>query len=438
LPINHAQPALRRGIGPLGSAMLALNGMIGAGIFALPAALAADFGAFSPFLFLIFGALVFLIAVPLARLAALTPETGGPIVAVRQAFGPFAAFEVGWTYYVARLTALAANAVIFADYAGRLAPAVAEPPWRATLIIAMIAAVAAPNILGVRRAAMTLNVISALKVLPLIALAAAAISSAGGLAASAPPPAESYGPAALLVLYAFVGFEAILIPAGETRRAETVIPRALLLVIGGTALFYFLVVAGYVAVMGEAPQPEAPLAALAQSLFGPVGALVILLVALASIAGNLLSNLLATPRVTFALAEQGALPGWYARVSARFQTPANSIAFMGAAAAALAVSGSFVELAVVSTLARLVVYVASLAALPVLGARARLLRFESVANAVFAAVWAAGIFFCLWSASQSTLAAWRMLGLLLLVGSGLYVIATRRPPEVAPVNRKRS
>jgi hypothetical protein len=92
----------------------------------------------------------------------------------------------------------------------------------------------------------------------------------------------------------------------------------------------------------------------------------------------------------------------------------------------------------VSTLARLVVYVASLAALPVLGARAGLLRFENVANVAFAAAWAAGIFFCLWAASQSTIDAWRMLGLLLLVGSGLYVIAKRRPPEVRLFNRTRS
>jgi len=429
LPKENAppNPALRRAIGPLGSAMLALNGMIGAGIFALPAALAADFGAFSPFLFLIFGALVFLVAAPLARLAALTPKTGGPIVAVRQAFGPFAAFEIGWTYYLARLTALAANAVIFADYAARLAPVVETPAWRAALIIATIAAVTAPNILGVRRAATALNVVSALKVLPLIALAAAAIASAGGLSASAPPPAEKLGPAALLVLYAFVGFEAILMPAGETKRAETVIPRALLIVIGGTALFYFLVVAGYVAAMGAAPKPDAPLAALAQSLFGPVGALAILIVALVSIAGNLLSNLLSTPRVTFALAEAGSLPLWFAGVSARFQTPANSIAFMGVAAAALALTGTFVELAVVSTLARLVVYVASLAALPVLEKRAGSLRLESAAGAAFAAVWTGGIFFCLWAASQSTLASWRMLGLLLLVGSGLFVMARVAP-----------
>lgn len=421
---NNSHPAaLKRDIGPIGAAMLALNGMVGAGIFALPAALNADFGSFSPWLFLLFGSLVFLIAVPLAELSALTPETGGPIAAVERAFGRFASYEIGWTYYVARVTALAANAVIFADYAARIAPAAETPFGRAAMIILIVGAAAAPNILGVRRAAVTLNVISALKVLPLLALAIAALAASGGFSPAAAPPVEKYGPAALLILYAFVGFEAILMPAGETKRAEVVIPRALLVVIGGGALFYFLIVAGYVAAIGDHPRPDAPLAALAGILFGPAGAIVILVVALFSIAGNLLSNLLSTPRVTFALAQSGSLPSWFAKVSARYATPANSIAFMGVAAAALALSGSFVELAVVSTLARLIVYLASLAALPILRKRAGLPAKSATIRIARDAVWICGVIFCLWAIGQSTFAAWRMLALLLMVGSLLYLAA---------------
>lgn len=416
---------LRRDIGPLGAAMLALNGMIGAGIFALPAALNAEFGAFSPWLFLLFGALVFLIAAPLAELSALTPETGGPIAAVERAFGRFVSFEVGWAYYVARVTALAANAVIFADYAARIAPVAQTPFGRSALIIVIIAAVTAPNILGVRRAAAALNVISAIKVLPLLALAIAALAASGGFSPAAPPPAEKYGPAALLILYAFVGFEAILMPAGETKRAEFVIPRALLVVIGGSALFYFLIVAGYVAMIGDRPKPDAPLAALAEVLFGPTGAIVILVVALFSIAGNLLSNLLSTPRVTLALGRSGSLPPWFAKIGAQRATPANSIAFMAAVAAALALSGTFVELAVVSTLARLIVYLASLAALPILRKRAGAPTKNAASRLARDAVWLGGVMFCLWAISQSTIDAWKTLAALFVAGSALYVIARR-------------
>ena len=96
---------LKRDIGLLGSAMLVLNGIVGASIFALPGTLLADFGAFSPFLFPVFGLLVLLIALPLGEAASYFDRTGGPVVYTREAFGPFISFQVGWCYYIARFTA---------------------------------------------------------------------------------------------------------------------------------------------------------------------------------------------------------------------------------------------------------------------------------------------------------------------------------------------
>src|SRR5437870_3222097 len=99
---------LRRDIGLTGSAFLAFNGIVGAGIFALPGPLHETFGGFAPWLFPIFGLLALLIALPFARLAALFLQSGGP-VAYTAAFGPVASFQVGWLYYVAKVTSLAAN-----------------------------------------------------------------------------------------------------------------------------------------------------------------------------------------------------------------------------------------------------------------------------------------------------------------------------------------
>ena len=110
---------LRRDIGFTGSAFLSFNGIVGAGIFALPATLHVQFGAFSPWLFPIFGLLILLVALPFARLAALFPQSGGP-VAYTAAFGPLASFQAGWLYYLARVTALAANANVFATYAASM------------------------------------------------------------------------------------------------------------------------------------------------------------------------------------------------------------------------------------------------------------------------------------------------------------------------------
>lgn len=412
-----ADTALRRDIGVTGSAFLSFNGMVGAGIFALPATLHLQFGTFSPWLFPLFGLLVLVIAWPFALLAARHHGSGGP-VAYTATFGQFAAFEVGWLYYLARTTALAANANIFATYAATLWTPLATAPGRAAIILILLGSLTLINIVGVRRAVRALDALTLLKGLPLIGLAvwglivaAAALPPPG-----APPPLSEIEAAALLVLYAFVGFENSVVPAGETARPERTIPRALIATIAASAILYFLVQWAYVAVMPAGSDPEAPLAAFAEILVGPVGALLLTATALASVAGNICGSMTSTPRVTFALAGQGSLPRWFGAVSPRFATPAYSILFMGLAGALLAVTGSFVWLAIVSTLARLIVYSASIAALP---------RTGKVGMGSYALVGAA-LLVCLWAAFQSTGLAWARLGGLAAVGVVLYLMARRQ------------
>ena len=126
--------------------------------------------------------------------------------------------------------------------------------------------------------------------------------------------------------------------------------------------------------------------------------------------------------MTFALAREGALPAWFAHVSERFRTPDNSIVFLGALACLLAVTGSFVWLAVASTLARLLVYIASIAALPKIrrlagvgpatGAGAILARYGVPAIAL-------GV--CIFAIAQSTFESWRLLFVLVALGGVLYL-----------------
>src|SRR5687768_1473805 len=115
--------------------MLALNGMVGAGIFALPGTLSSQAGAGSPIVLLMFGLAMLLVAIPIARLASFYDETGGPVAYAREAFGAWVAFQVGWVYYIARVAALAANANILADYAQRLWPSLEEPAARLTMLL---------------------------------------------------------------------------------------------------------------------------------------------------------------------------------------------------------------------------------------------------------------------------------------------------------------
>lgn len=418
----EAEGGLRRDIGFTGSAFLAFNGIVGAGIFALPATLHVQFGAFSPWLFPIFALLILLVVIPFARLAALFAASGGP-VAYTACFGPAVSFQAGWLYYLARLTALAANANVFATYAAVMWPPLAGLLGRAALILGLIAVVAWLNLIGVRRAIRALNAVTVLKALPVIGLALFGLAVAGAnlSAPSALPPISDVEAAALVILYAFVGFENSLVPAGETRSPQRTIPRALVITIVATAALYFIVQFAYVAVMPAGAAPDAPLAAFAEMLIGPAGLILLSITAMLSVGGNFLSSMTSTPRVTFALAEAGSLPRWFGKIDPRWRTPANSVLFMAGLTALLALSGSFVWLAIVSTLARLFVYALSIAALPTARRKAGLKTGIGLSLLMMG-----GLVVCTWAAAQSTGAAWALLGGLLVIGLLLYAVARRQ------------
>ncbi len=420
---------LKRDIGLIGAAFIALNGIVGAGIFASPAALADAAGGLSPYLFLIFGVLMMSVAAVMAELAARYDSAGGPVVYVGETLGRFAGFQAGWLYYLARLAAFAANINALLTYLAVLAPGIDQGTARAVVIVAVVIAFALLNIVGVKQASSTLNVASVLKIAPLIVLVV------WGLAAywrSIPPPRAPegalLGSASLLALYALTGFEIATLSSGETREAKRAVPLALLATIGAASVLYFLIQLAYVAIVGDATPESAPLAAAASILVGPWGAGAITLAAVISIGANLFAQFITTPRITFALAEDGALPRWFGAVHARFATPAHSIAALGIIAGALALSGAFVWLAVISALARLLMYLLCAAGL------AKLKLREPVAKALVA--WAAialTAVLVIWAAAQAEAKAWLFLAGFAAIGTALYALSrwlSRKPRPI--------
>ncbi|HLL58546.1 MAG TPA: APC family permease [Allosphingosinicella sp.] len=408
--------ALKRDIGFFGSAFLSFNGVVGAGIFALPATLYMQFGDFSPWLFPLFGLLVLVIAVPFSRVAAHHPVSGGPVV-YAAAFGSAVSFQAGWIYYVARSAALAANANVLITYLSTLWSPLSEGVARAATILAVVGAITFINIVGVKRAVRFLDALTLLKAAPLLFVAILGLIVAGGSiqAPAAVPPLTELEAAALLILYAFVGFENSVVPAGETRDAQRTVPRALIATILATATLYFLVQLSYVAVMEPGEGGDAPMVAFGTALMGPAGGLLLTAAAVFSLLGNISGGMTGTTRTTYALGRDGLLPGWFGKVSERYATPSNSVLFMGGLVALLALTGSFVWLAVVSTLARMIVYSISIASLP---------RAERGKPLIWLMVIAA-IAVCVWAASQTAWPSWRALLALVAVGTMLYLIARR-------------
>ena len=397
----------------------------------MPATLAADYGSFSPWPFPLVALASLLIIIPFARSAGAFPQSGGP-AAYGAVFGRFVGFELGWIYYVARATAFAANANVLTAYVARWWIGADEGVGRAVLLLSVCAILAAVNIAGVKRALALLGGLTLLKALPLLLAALAVIAFTFPWPAPGPlPPLSELEAGVLLVFYAFIGFENGVVPAGETRRPGTVLPRAIFITIATTTLLYFLVQLAFISALpGGASDEKAPLIDLGTWLAGPAGAVLLTLAAIASLSGNLHGIMTSTSRVTFALAERGDLPRWFARVHPRFLTPANSIAFLALFAAALSLIGSYVWLAVISVLARLIIYAVTIAALPRAPDR-------GLIPAWLYAMGAAGVALCIWAATQADWAAWRTLGLLALTGAVLYAVASRRgasSSDVRPVS----
>lgn len=417
---------LPREIGRVAFAALALNGMIGAGVFGLPSKAFASTGTLSPLLILVCAAIIGLVMLCFARAASFFGNTGGPQLYAGTAFGPFVGFQTGWLLYIGRVTAGAANLNLMATYLGAIWPGADRGLRWLAIVGGACVLLTAINVVGVRLGVGSVLVITVLKLAPLFVLIAV------GLAAADPeayrgaqfPAYTTLGQAVLVFLYAFVGFEGALVPAGEGRDPRRDIPRALFLSLGVTAAIYVLVQIACIALLPSLAESARPLAEAAAAVAGPAGAAAIALTAAVSIIGNGASAMLTAPRMTYGLALEGSLPGVLARVHDRFHTPYVSIVLFGALYFVFATQEQFEGLAAMSSLARVLVYIACIAALPTL--ERNLASEEGMCRIPGGwTVPAVALVVCLWLVTQASFTAlWYMLAFV-AAGSVLFAFARR-------------
>lgn len=439
-----SQPAkeevgLKREIGQLGFGAIALNGTIGAGIFALPGIAAATTGLFSPWIFVLCGLLIMLIVLAFARVASYFEDTGGPVTYVGTAFGPLAGFQVGWLLTLSRAAAFAANAHLMVTYAGWFWPPLLEGAWHLGSVLLICAVLAWINVIGVRQGMLALYALTVLKLLPLLLLVLLGLGQANPeiFTGAQIPPMDSLGETMLIVFYAFVGFESAVIPAGEGRNARRDIPLALVRTILAITVFYFLIQMVTISVAPGIDASSTPLADVALILMGSAGAGILTLGAVFSISGNLTSSMLSAPRMVYAMAHTGSMPAWFGAVHARFQTPANAIIFYGVFAALLALSGGFVWLAAMSTVVRLLVYVGCVATLPVL--HRKIGEFDGQFRLPGGmAIPVLALLPSLWLASHASLKSWLVTGGFMVIGALLFAITRRAAPAQRTAPRSRS
>ncbi len=417
---------LRREIGRIGVATIAMNGVIGSGIFALPAAAIAQTGYFSPWIFVLCGALILSVALSLARAASFFEITGGPIVYTTHAFGRFVGFQTGLFIYVSRVAAIAASANLIVSHAAALWSPLESGAPRAAAITAYIALATILNAVGVRSGLAAVYVLSVLKLLPLFLLILVGFPSIEwSSAVGAPlPPSGALGQTMLIMMYAFIGFEFSLVNAGETRNARAEIPKTLVGTVLGIALCYTLIQLVAVSVAPDLAESDTPLIEVARRLMGPWGALMLGLGVVFSIGGSSLASLLTAPRVTFALSRDGSLPAWFGSVSEKSGAPVNSIVSCGILSVALALGQGYLWLVTMSTLVRMLTYALCIASVPIIERTlpAQRDQFKLPGGLAIPAI---GLVLTIWLISHSTADIWMIVGALFAVGTLIFWFSTR-------------
>jgi len=357
-------PTLKRELGPWDLTAIGINQVIGGAVFAMPAVVAARVGAWSPWFIVAVGFASLLIAASFAEVSSRFTATGGPYLYTREAFGRFTAFEVGWMQWFTRVASWASVINVLVASLGFYWPSLTAGPTRLALLTAIIAALALINILGIQQSAWTVNALTIGKLVP-IALFIIVGLPAVQMARLHPVQALSFSSAsatALLLVYTFGGYEVIPVPAGEAKDPRRAVPFALITTILVVTVVFVLAQVVALGTLPDLPASKTPLADASAILMGATGAAVITLGAVLSTLGNNMGQALSGSRTLFALAEQGDLPAFFARVSRRFRTPVNAIVCTAAVSLVLAATGTFVSMAAASAMSRLVMYLATCAA----------------------------------------------------------------------------
>ncbi len=345
---------LRRDIGTMGLAAAVGNGVVGAGIFTLPAAMAAAAGARAPLAYLLCAAAVGVVVVCFAEAGSRLPTSGGVYGTVTHAFGPLAGFVCGILTWMASVLACGGIAGAFAGTVGSVVPSLAAGPGRALVILLAIGSITLVNLRGVREAAWMIAAATLVKLVPLLlfVLAGGALLLFGHAPhpRALPTPPTGLAEAVILGVFAFSGMETPLAASGEVRDGHRTIPRALFGAMGFVLLLYVAIQLVAQSLLGAdlVGQP-APLAAAASRL-GPAAHAVLIAGAGLSMLGWLGSDILGAPRILFAFARDGLLPSVLGHAGRRTHAPDVAILVHAGIAATLAVSGSFTGLVIASTL----------------------------------------------------------------------------------------
>ena len=408
---------LVRGIGPLGLTAGVVNVVVGGGIFVLPAAVARELGSAGVLAYVVCGMAMVLVTISFAIAGSRVSRTGGAYVYVETAFGSFAGYLAGLLAWVSGALASAGLVAALAEIASASHPSLQTRAGQVALVVAIYAGPVALNLLAIRTGTRLVVVAASIKLatLVLFLLLSAHAVETPNLRWATSVDLTHLGRASILAFFSLAGMEAAIGASGEIREPERTVPFALLagmLFVIGLYVAIHLVAQG---VLGERlPESRAPLAD-AVGLVWPAGRTLMLAGMGFSMLGLVAGNLLGSSRILFAFGRDGFLPSVVASLHARTRIPQTAVLLQASIVFLLAVTRTFVKLAILASVTNAVLYGMACAAALTLA--------RSPAPRVLTAL---GVLAMFWLAAQSTRDELAAVGATLLAGVVLFFLTRRR------------
>lgn len=349
---------LKRVIGKWDLVLLMINSLVGSGIFGLPSKIFSQAGVFSLLVIVFCAAVMLVLILNFAEVASRFTKTGGPYLYTLTAFGRFPAFLMGWLILITRLATYAALVNIFVTYLGVFHPGFESLEVRIVVIFVLTLFFTIINHVGVKSSTILNNSLTIAKLIPLflfIGVGLFFIEPGNFDFTRSSPELFGFSNSILLMVFAFSGFEAIIVNTGEIKTPRKNIPAALLITITFVTIFYVLLQLVCIGTFPGLADSERPIADAALQFAGPAGALIISVGALFSVGGTINTVMLIGSRLPYALSTKSQLPGFLGFVHRKFKTPTWSLWLFAGTAFLVSISGTFVYAVSISVISKVMI-----------------------------------------------------------------------------------
>ena len=357
--------------------LLGINAIVGTGIFLLPNQAYAEVGVTSIAVIVFDAFLVISIALCFAEMGGMYKNNGGPYLYAKDAFGDFVGFEVGIMKWAISIIAWAAMAMGFPTALGAVWEPAQNPAVQKIIAISILVLLGIMNIMGVKISKIMNNIVTTGKLIPLILFVTVGIFFIKG-ENFVNPVSETgevmlkgtFGSAALLIFYAFTGFESIGVAAGDMDNAKKNVPLAICIVLILVAIIYILIQVNSIGILGASlATTSTPVATAAEKFLGKWAGAMVTAGTLISIGGINIASSFLTPRAGVAMSDEHQLPSFISKRNSK-DVPYVAVIISVVLTALVTLTGSFTTLAAISVVSRFAQYIPTCLAVPVMRKKA--------------------------------------------------------------------